>query len=70
MTRVLSREDLSRTLIMYGAFTVSAVMLDGDDAITFARLRRLRAKLQDERGVAIDRVIRGLERIVTREGNF
>lgn len=67
MTRVLSREDLSRTLAMYGAFTSSGRILDGDDEETLEHLRRLRAKLPDERGEAVERVIRGLENIVASE---
>ena len=52
---------------MYGAFMASAVILDGDDVKTLAHLRRLRAKLQDERGATVDRVIRGLENIMAQE---
>jgi hypothetical protein len=66
MIRVPSREELSRTLAMYGAFTASGRILDGDDQDTLEHLRRLRAKLTDERGKAIDRVIRGLEAIIER----
>ena len=66
--RTLSRKDLSRTLVMYGAFTASAVIMDGDDKVTLDCLHRLRAKLDDERGVAVERVIRELERIVASEG--
>lgn len=51
-------------LVMYGAFTSSAMILEGDDAKTLAHLRRLRSALDDERGAAIERVIRGLERII------
>jgi hypothetical protein len=65
--RVLSREQLSRTLVMYGAFTASGRILDGDDKGTLAHLRRLRARLKDERGDAIDRVIRGLQTIMAAE---
>jgi hypothetical protein len=67
MTRVLSRKDLSRTLLMYGAFAASAVILGGDDARSLVVLRRLRVKLQDERGPVVERVIRGLERIMAQE---
>jgi hypothetical protein len=67
MNRVLSREDLSRTLVMYGAFTASALILDGDDEIALAHLRRLRARLDDERGEAVERVTRGLESIMACE---
>lgn len=59
--RVPSREELSRTLVMYGAFTASGRIMDGNDRETLAYLRRLRAKLDDERGEAVARVIRGLE---------
>ena len=55
---------------MYGAFTASGRILDGDDQGTLEHLRRLRAKLtDDERGEAIDRVIRGLQTIVERSVN-
>ena len=64
MTRALSREDLSRTLVMYGAFTASSLILDGDDARTLAHLRRLRATLDDERGDAVERVTRGLQSLM------
>jgi hypothetical protein len=48
-----TREELSRTLAMYGAFTASGRILDGDDQDTLGHLRRLRAKLtDDERGEA------------------
>ena len=67
MNRVPTREELSRTLVMYGAFTASGRILDGDDQDTLAHLKRLRARLDDERGNAIDRVIRGLESIIATE---
>ena len=67
MTRALSREELSRTLVMYGAFTASGLIMDGDDTRTLVHLRRLRARLADERGDAVGRVIRGLESIVAKE---
>ena len=62
--RVPSREELSRTLAMYGAFTSSGRIMDGDDRETIVHLRRLRAKLDDERGEAVERVIRGLKSII------
>lgn len=63
-TRV-TRQDLSRTLVMYGAFTASGVMLEGDDRRTLTHLRRLRRRLAgDERGEAVARVIRHLQEIV------
>lgn len=61
--RTPSREQLSRVLAMYGAFTASGRIMDGNDRETLEHLRRLRAKLDDERGEAIERVILGLERI-------
>ncbi len=64
MTRAITREEMSRTLVLYGAFAASGRILDGDDQDTLAHLRRLRVKLDEERGEAIDRVIRGLERLV------
>jgi hypothetical protein len=67
MKRVLSREEMSRTLVLYGAFTASGRILDGDDQGALAHLQRLRARLRDERGEAIDRVIRGLESIMAAE---
>jgi hypothetical protein len=54
-------------LVMYGAFTASGRILDGNDQDTLTHLRRLRARLVDERGDAIERVIHGLERIVASE---
>ena len=68
-THVPSREELSRVLATYGAFTSSGRILDGDDLGTLAHLRRLRAKLTDERGDAIERVIRGLETIVQQSAS-
>lgn len=59
-----TREDLSRLLAAYGAFNSSGKILDGDDKATLAHLRKLRHKLQDERGETIDRVIRGLKTIM------
>jgi hypothetical protein len=64
MSRILSREELSRTLVLYGAFTASGRIMDGDDLETLEYLQRLRTKLDDERGEAIDRVIRGLRAIM------
>jgi hypothetical protein len=69
MNRLLSREDMSRTLAIYGAFAVSGKIMAGDDRATLAHLYRLRAKLRDERGYAIARVIRNLEALVASEGN-
>lgn len=67
MTVRRTRADISRALAMYGAFTASAVVLDGDDAVALAHLRHLRARLHDERGDAVERAIHDLEKIV-REG--
>jgi hypothetical protein len=67
MNRLPTREELSRVLVMYGAFTSSGKIMDGNDQDTLDHLRRLRAKLDDERGEAVERVIRGLERIVAAE---
>ena len=67
MNRVPTREELSRTLVMYGAFTASGRILDGNDQDALAHLRRLRARLNDERGNAVERVIRGLESIIASE---
>ncbi len=64
MNRIPTREELSRTLVMYGAFTASGRILDGDDQDALAHLKQLRARLDDERGAAVERVIRGLESII------
>jgi len=66
MSRVPSREELSRVLVMYGAFASSGRIMDeDDDQATLEHLQRLRAKLDDERGEAIERVIRGLRSLMT-----
>ena len=64
--RVPTREELSRVLAMHGAFTASGKIMDGDDQATLEHLRRLRAKLTDERGTVVERVIRGLEAIMEK----
>jgi len=69
VARVPSRNDLSRTLVMYGAFTSSAMILEGDDVKTLAHLRRLRTTLDDERGEAVERVIRGLKSVMAHESD-
>jgi hypothetical protein len=61
--RVPTREELSRTLVLYGAFTASGWVMDGDDQKAIEHLQRLRARIDDDRGEAIDRVIRGLMEI-------
>jgi hypothetical protein len=60
VNRVHSREELSRTLALYGAFTASGRIMDGDDQEMLEYLQRLRVRLDDERGEVIERVIRGL----------
>jgi len=67
MRRILTREDLSRTLAAYCAFASASKILDGDDKATISHLRKLKKKLQDERGEAIDRVIQNLKAIVKAE---
>jgi hypothetical protein len=67
MSRLLTREDLSRTLAAHCAFTSAGKILDGDDKATLTHLRSLRRKLKDERGETIDRVIRNLKAIVEAE---
>jgi len=64
--RVPTREQLSRGLAMYGAFSASGKIMDGDDRATLEHLRRLRVKLTGERGEAVERVIRGLEVIMEK----
>jgi len=51
---------------MYGAFSASGKIMDGDDRATLEHLRRLRVKLTGERGEAVERVIRGLEVIMEK----
>lgn len=65
--RMPNRTDLSRTLLAYGAFAAASKLLDGDDKATLAHLRKLRKRLQDERGEAIGRVIRNLKAIQAAE---
>lgn len=65
---MITRQDLSRALVMYGAFTASCVVLEGDDRRALTHLRRLRRRLAgDERGEAVGRVIRSLQKIVAEE---
>ena len=68
MRRLPTREDMSRTLAAYGAFNSSGKILDGDDAVTLRHLRKLRRKLRNEQGDAVERVIRNLQELVRREG--
>jgi hypothetical protein len=69
MTRRQTRGDIARALLAYGAFGASRVVSEGDDARALARLNELQAKLPDERGVAIRRLIRGLKRIQEEEAS-
>jgi len=64
--RLLTREELSRTLLMYGAFTAAGKMMAGDDRAMLRHLKKLRASLRDtdERAAAVDRVTRHLKALI------
>ncbi len=66
MRRIPSREELSRTLVAYGAFTSASKILEEPDRTTLAHLRKLRKKLQGERGEAVDRVIHNLRALMAK----